>query len=240
MLCHQLDALRTKAGLSYKQLASLCNLSETTITRICNGETADPNFSTVSSIVAACEGSLDEIAGLRQAIEQKSSFEVMCEKYEARLASEKRSTDERIASTKKSYEDRILQLNSSHDRQIDQLNESHNQQILQLTESNERRIKELNEGFERRNRESYESFERRIAENAAREEKRIEEAEAREKRASYHFYAMAAIIAILLIALFYLVVDALHGNWGIFQYQELLASMANTGSVISGNFTLPM
>lgn len=239
MVAKYLNSLKTQKNLSWQEISDLSNIPMQTVRNVFSGETTNPGINTVIALVLAMGGSMDEMAGI--AIPgQKSSFEVMCEKYEARLTSDKQSTDERIASTKKSYEDRILQLNSSHDRQIDQLNESHNQQILQLTESNERRIKELNEGFERRNRESYESFERRIAENAAREEKRIEEAEAREKRASYHFYAMAAIIAILLIALFYLVVDALHGNWGIFQYQELLASMANTGSVISGNFTLPL
>lgn len=250
MLCHQLEALRGKADLSYKQLANLCNVSETTISRICSGETTDPSFSTVSSIVAACEGSLDEIAGLRQPSEQKSSFEIMADKYEARLSENKQSAESRIASTKESYERRIMQLNESHDRQVAQLTESHDRQVKQLTESserrikeltesNEQRIKELNDGFERRNRELNDNFERRIAENLAREEKRIAEAEEREKRANYHFYAMAFIIAIMLAAIFYLIMDAMHGNWGIFQYQELLNSVHSTASLPSLSDAFP-
>lgn len=218
MLCHQLEALRGKANLTYKQIASMCNLSEMTVTRICTGETAEPNFSTVSSIVAACGGSLDEIAGLRPAGELKSPFEVMADKYEARLAS-----------TKEVYDQQIAQLNESFDSQLARLAESHTREITQITESNERRIKELNEGFAQRNRELNENFERRIAENSVKEEKRLAEADEREKR---HFYAMGAIIILLLAAIFYLILDAMHGNWGIFQYSELLATLGKTGMKI--------
>jgi transcriptional regulator with XRE-family HTH domain len=64
VISNRLDALRDKAGFTYKELAQKCNVSEPTIARICKGETADPSFVTVSNMIIACGGSIDELVGI--------------------------------------------------------------------------------------------------------------------------------------------------------------------------------
>jgi transcriptional regulator with XRE-family HTH domain len=85
MLNNQLETLRQQANLTYKQLAQKCNVSESTISRIFSGETAEPAFSTISAIVIACGGSLDELVGIREVGETKSPIETLREEYENRI-----------------------------------------------------------------------------------------------------------------------------------------------------------
>lgn len=218
-----LNDLKKQKNLSWQEISDLSNIPQQTIRNVFSGETPNPGINTIIPIVVAMDGSPDEMAGIaRPAAPQKSSFEVMSENYEARLSSDKQSHEERVSSTKASYENRILQLNSSHERQIEQ-----------LTESNERRIRELNESFERRIKELNDGFERRMAEGAIRED-------SQNVRSDRRFYAMLILLAMMLGIIVYLFIDALHGNWGIFQYQEMLASAGHTGfgSGIAGIFHL--
>jgi transcriptional regulator with XRE-family HTH domain len=95
MLCQDLEALRIKANLSYKQLAQMCDVSETTINRIFSGETRDPGFSTVAAIVKACGGSLDEIGGITRHSE-KADTSALKEVYEDRITCIKKEYQEQI------------------------------------------------------------------------------------------------------------------------------------------------
>jgi transcriptional regulator with XRE-family HTH domain len=96
MLSHRLDALRQGANLTYKELAQICNSSETTISRICKGETSEPAFSTVASMVIACGGSLDELVGIESTAPKKSGLEMQRDYYEERIACIKRENAENI------------------------------------------------------------------------------------------------------------------------------------------------
>lgn len=57
-------ALREEKKLSYRDLADITYLSESTIVRYFTGKTKVPQFYVVATLVAAMGGSLDEIIGL--------------------------------------------------------------------------------------------------------------------------------------------------------------------------------
>jgi transcriptional regulator with XRE-family HTH domain len=115
MLSTHLDTLRRKADMSYKQLASVCNVSEATISRICSGETVDPAFSTVVAIVAACGGSLDEIAGISSPRQDTTALDALERGYRERIAcikEENQAHVQEILSTLDTYRQEAAQRES--------------------------------------------------------------------------------------------------------------------------------
>jgi len=128
MVAKYLSDLKKQQNLSWQEISDSSNVPVPTLRNIFSGDTSNPGITTVAAIVNAMGGSLDEMMGLENDGQAKSSFEVMTEKYEAR-----------IEKTKASYESRILQFNAQYERQIEQMNGSF-----------DRRISELNQGFERR------------------------------------------------------------------------------------------
>ncbi len=192
MVAKYLTALKNQRNLSWQEISDLSNVPVPTLRNIFSGDTSNPGITTVAAIVIAMGGSLDEMMGLPNEGHEKSSFEVMTEKYEAR-----------IEKTKASYESRILQFNAQYERQIEQLNGNF-----------DRRVSELNQ-----------SFERRVAENAARERERAREANIR-------FYLMLVLLACMLAVIVYLFVDAMHGGWGLFRYQEIMSGMRGANAAL--------
>lgn len=131
MVAKYLTALKNQRNLSWQEISDLSNVPVPTLRNIFSGETSNPGISTVSAIVIAMGGSLDEMIGLPNSGREKSSFEVMVEKYEAR-----------IEKTKASYESRILQFNAQYERQIEQLNGSFDRRVSEINESFDRRVAE--------------------------------------------------------------------------------------------------
>lgn len=69
-------------------------------------------------------------------------------------------------------------------------------------------------------------YEQQLEKMEARYERRLAEAHAREAALARHsdirFYVTLIVIAALLLLIIYLIIDALHGDWGFFQYSEAL------------------
>ena len=61
MWLEKLKELKKEAGLTAKQIAEMKNLSEKTVARIFSSETDRPYISTLSEIVSALGGSLDDL-----------------------------------------------------------------------------------------------------------------------------------------------------------------------------------
>jgi transcriptional regulator with XRE-family HTH domain len=77
--------------MSTKDIADRCGLPSETVRSIIGGKTPDPRLSTVTSIVNALDGSLDEIGeGIKP--EEQNMSESVIELYEQRL----KDKDERI------------------------------------------------------------------------------------------------------------------------------------------------
>jgi transcriptional regulator with XRE-family HTH domain len=116
MLFQELETLRRKANLTNKQLAQICNVSETTIGRIFSGETADPGFSTVAAIVKACDGSLDEIGGITRP-DAKTDTAALKESYESRIVE---------------YQEEVTQLKQEK-KEIEERSENRLHYVLKIT-----------------------------------------------------------------------------------------------------------
>lgn len=69
MISTQLKELKDKRKLTNQQLAELSGVPVGTINRILSGQTDNPSFQTVCDIVMAMDGSLDELAGIKEAEE---------------------------------------------------------------------------------------------------------------------------------------------------------------------------
>lgn len=65
MFTNKLIALKAARNLTNQQISEMSNVPLSTVTRIFNGQTENPNIQTIVDIVKAMDGSMDEIMGLR-------------------------------------------------------------------------------------------------------------------------------------------------------------------------------
>ncbi len=66
MVIENLNELKRQRGLTNQQIADLSGVPLSTITRVFSGQTESPGFQTISDIVTALGGSLDEVGGLTE------------------------------------------------------------------------------------------------------------------------------------------------------------------------------
>lgn len=59
----------------------------------------------------------------------------------------------------------------------------------------------------------------------------LEKSEKREQRLRHEQYILIFFVLALIALIVYLIVDALHGNWGFFQYQTLVKGVSPSGFV---------
>ena len=67
MKAEDLKKLKLERNLTTKQISELSGIPESTISRILSGQTDNPSFDTISAIVKAMGGSLDQMTGLHAA-----------------------------------------------------------------------------------------------------------------------------------------------------------------------------
>lgn len=66
MLHLKLSKFKERSGLTNQQIAEKSGVPLSTVTRVFNGQTDNPNYRTVADIVLAIGGSLDEMEGIKQ------------------------------------------------------------------------------------------------------------------------------------------------------------------------------
>ena len=66
MINAQLQEMKTKSGMSNKDIAEKSGISLSTVNRIMSGQTDIPNYQTICDLVIAMGGSLDELAGIEK------------------------------------------------------------------------------------------------------------------------------------------------------------------------------
>lgn len=77
-------------------------------------------------------------------------------------------------------------------------------------------------------RETYESRIRDMQKN-------LDKSEMREERLRREQYILVVFIFALIALIIYLIVDALHGNWGFFRYDDLVQSVGRSASQLQGS-----
>lgn len=72
MIIKMLKELKSLKQLTNQQIADLSGVPLSTVSRIFNGQTENPNIQTIADIVGAMGGSLDELLGIRQPFPQET------------------------------------------------------------------------------------------------------------------------------------------------------------------------
>lgn len=73
MFTDKLNKLKDERKLTNQQISDLSGVPLSTVTRILNGQTDNPNFQTIIDIVTAMGGSLDELTGLSNSEKTKET-----------------------------------------------------------------------------------------------------------------------------------------------------------------------
>ena len=104
MLTNYLNTLKTKGNFTYEAISNLSGVPEPTVRNIFSGKTEDPRFETVSSIITAMGGSLDEIYNKNNPDLKETSVLSIKEMYEFQIASMKETNEAHIANIRGHYE----------------------------------------------------------------------------------------------------------------------------------------
>ena len=124
MLATKLKELRDGANLSTAEWSKLSNIPVETINKILQGRTASPGFDTITALVVAAGGSLDELAEISKAVITRE------------IEKQGGNTDQFEILTK-SYEDRIAHLSSmveSLHKERDTVHEEHRAELVRMSE----------------------------------------------------------------------------------------------------------
>jgi predicted transcriptional regulator len=104
MLTTYLNTLKTKGNFTYEAISNLSGIPEPTVRNIFSGKTEDPRFETVSSIITAMGGSLDEIYTKSKSDLKETSVLSIKEMYEFQIASMRETNEAHITNIRTHYE----------------------------------------------------------------------------------------------------------------------------------------
>ena len=124
MLASKLKELRDNANLSTAEWSKLSNIPVETINKILQGKTASPGFDTITALVVAADGSLDELAEISKVVITRE------------IEKQGGSTDQFEVLTK-AYEDRISYLSSMVEalhKERDAVHEEHRAELVRMSE----------------------------------------------------------------------------------------------------------
>ena len=97
MILDYLNALKNKGNFTIETISNLSGVPESTVKNIFSGKTEDPRFETVSAIVTAMGGSLNDINSKKEKEDIEMNAVIMIkEVYEKRIAELKEANKEHI------------------------------------------------------------------------------------------------------------------------------------------------
>lgn len=73
----KLNAMKEKSGMTNQQIAEVSKIPIGTVSRIFSGQTEDPSFSTLTSIIKAMNGSVDELIGIERTVQTASETKII-------------------------------------------------------------------------------------------------------------------------------------------------------------------
>lgn len=108
MVRDYLNTLKSRGNFSWSELSSLSGLPDATIRKIFSGETADPRLDTVTKLVIAMGGSMNELVSIKEKNDdhdeediQMNAITAIQQVYEARISDLKETNAEHTNSLKK-------------------------------------------------------------------------------------------------------------------------------------------
>lgn len=115
-MAEYLNNLKEKGNYSFEQIAAKSGIPEGTVKNVLSGKTEDPRFDTVSKIVFAMGGSMDEFTA--QKFDHTSADNTDASVEAAGIVLLRESYETRIAEIKQTYEARIKDLQKQNQSQI--------------------------------------------------------------------------------------------------------------------------
>ena len=121
LVANYLTKLKKDTGLTYKSIGEMSGRSESTVKKLCEGNTEDPRLDTVAPIVYAMGGSLDEMLNPGKSKDSLKEVSVVSlkEAYEFQLAAMKETNETHIANIRAHYERHIEELREHHKQSIE-------------------------------------------------------------------------------------------------------------------------
>ena len=114
-----LATLKEKSGLTYEAIAESSGISESTVKNLFSGKTERPGIDTVSDVIYAMGGSLDEMyTGKSRDAVKEISISSMKEIYEQQLAEMAKINEAHINNIRLHYEQHRQDFKESHEKQL--------------------------------------------------------------------------------------------------------------------------
>ena len=102
MVKDYLNALKNKGNFSWAEISNLSGIPEPTIRKILSGETTDPRFDTVTKLVSAMGGSMNDILEHKKEEDlEMNAIIALKEVYESRISDIKEHLGEHIGALRK-------------------------------------------------------------------------------------------------------------------------------------------
>ena len=119
MLINYLNSLKTKGNFTTEAISNLSGIPESTVKNIFSRKTEDPRFETVSAIIQAMGGSLDEVynPGKSDVVPENSVVAVK-EMYEFQVTSMKETSEMHIANIRSHYEQHHEDLKENYEKRL--------------------------------------------------------------------------------------------------------------------------
>ena len=120
LVANYLSMLKAKTGLTYEAIAEKSERSLSTVRNLCTGKTEDPRLDTVSPVVYALGGSIDEMLNPEKNKDEMKETSVLALKdsYEHQLSLLKVAYDEQINNIRAHYEQHHNDLKENFEKRL--------------------------------------------------------------------------------------------------------------------------
>jgi len=120
LVAEYLNQLKVKTGLTYEAIAEKSQRSESSVKNLILGKSDDPRIDTVSPIVYALGGSMDEMLNPKKSKDEVKETSVLALKdiYEFQLGKFKETNEEHIHNIRSHYEQHHEDLKENFERRL--------------------------------------------------------------------------------------------------------------------------
>lgn len=120
LVAKYLSTLKEKTGLTYEAIAEKSKRSESTVKNLCLGKAEDPRVDTVSPVVYALGGSMDEMLNPGKSRDELKEVSVvqLREMYEVQFATMKETSEIHINNIRAHYEQHHDDLKENYEKRL--------------------------------------------------------------------------------------------------------------------------
>ena len=141
MIPNYLNTLKTRGNFTYESIANLSGISKDTVKNIFSGKTEDPRFETISALVLAMGGSLDEMVAPDKSKDELKETSVIAVKdiYEFQMATAKETNEAHISNIRTHYEQHREDMKENYEKRL-----ADKRELIELCQSQNRDLIKAN------------------------------------------------------------------------------------------------